>query len=108
MRIVPVTGDLPAVAWLAEPPPPPVPAVEGAAPAIPAAASAGGAKAGSSHDRHPARRPVPPAFDPPLIAQRAVLGLPVGALIAQHAQAEGITYGAASAAVDREMPEPVT
>jgi hypothetical protein len=33
-----------------------------------------------------------------------VLGLPTGFLIADFARTEGITYAAAAAAVDREMP----
>ena len=45
-----------------------------------------------------------PVFDPPLIAQRAALGLPVGMLIAELAEAEHMTYSAACAAVDRELP----
>jgi hypothetical protein len=108
MRIVPVMGDLPAVAvaQLTDPPAPPTPDSEVAPPAVAPTSSAGGADAGASDGRRPPHSPLPPAFDPPLIAQRAVLGLPVGPLIADHALAEGISYGAASAAVDREMPEP--
>jgi hypothetical protein len=57
---------------------------------------------GASGDR---RQPGPkPFFDPPLIAQRAVLGLPTGFLIADFARSQGIPYAAAAAAVDREMP----
>jgi hypothetical protein len=106
MRMMPVTGDLPAVATLVEPPVPPVSDVDAAPPAVAPTTSTGGADAGASDGRRPPHPQVPLAFDPPLIAQRAVLGLPVGPLIANHALAEGISYGAASAAVDREMPQP--
>jgi hypothetical protein len=106
MRIVPVTGDLPVVATLVEPPPPPTPDPVAATPDVAPVAAAGGADLASADGRRPPRPPIPLAFDPPLIAQRAVLGLPVGPLIAEHALAEDISYGAASAAVDRAMPEP--
>ena len=104
MRITPVTGDLPSVATappaprpLADPLPPP-------APTVVARADVSGSDADATSDRR--RTPtLLPFFDPPLIAQRAVLGLPVGFLIADFARSEGITYSAASAAVDREMPE---
>jgi hypothetical protein len=108
MRMMPVTGDLPAVATLVDPPAPSVSDIDVAPPAVAATSSAGGADAGPSDGRRPPRSQVPLAFDPPLIAQRAVLGLPVGPLIAHHALAEGISYGAACAAVDREMPRPET
>lgn len=104
MRIVPVTGDLPAIVTA---PPPPVRTVA-EAPPPPATApvehlartdTGAGTAAG---DRRP---PTPkPFFDPPLIAQRAVLGLPTGFLIADLARAEGLPYAAVAAAVDREMP----
>lgn len=103
MRISPVTGDLPAVATLTEPAAPPPPHEEQAAPAVaPVASTAGGSGAGMSDQR---RESPPQAFDPPLIAQRAVLGLPVGMLIAELAEAEKVPYMTASAAVDREMPQ---
>jgi hypothetical protein len=105
MRIAPVTGDLPVVAQLVDPPPPAADPVV-AAPAIAPVAPSAGADSASSDGRRPPRPALLLAFDPPLIAQRAVLGLPVGPLIAEHALAEGITYGAACAAVDRAMPEP--
>lgn len=104
MRIVPVMGDLPAVAALGEVPTPPAPEPDVGPPLVAPAAAATGADAGTAGDHRAPRPQVPLAFDPPLIAQRAVLGLPVGPLIAQHALAEGIAYGAASAAVDRAMP----
>lgn len=104
MRISGVTGDLPAVAALPEGPPVQAPADSPPAPAVAAPAAAGGAEGDAAHDPSRQRRPVLLAFDPPLIAQRAVLGLPVGMLIAEHAEAEGITYSAACAAVDREIP----
>lgn len=103
MRITPVCGDLPAVVTgppalrlVAETPPTPLPTVV-------ARASVSGSDAEQTSDRR--RNPTPKTcFDPPLIAQRAVLGLPVGPMIADLAQARGIPYTAASAAVDREMP----
>jgi hypothetical protein len=106
MRIVPVMGDLPAVASLGEVPTPPAAEPDVAPPRVAPASAASGADAGTTGDRRLPRPPVPLAFDPPLIAQRAVLGLPVGPLIAEHALAEGIDYGAACAAVDRAMPAP--
>lgn len=106
MRIVPVTGDLPAVAALGELPAPPAAEPDVGPPLIAPASAAGGADAGTTGDRRAPRHRIPLAFDPPLIAQRAVLGLPVGPLIAEHALAEGIDYGAACAAVDRAMPSP--
>ena len=107
MRITPVTGDLPAVATAPPPPvravdaPPPAPAT---APVAQATAADTGADAAADHRQQPAPKPF---FDPPLIAQRAVLGLPTGFLIADFARSQGIPYAAAAAAVDREMPRPV-
>ena len=104
MRITPVTGDLPA---LATAPPPPVrhltePAPPPATPPVQQAAATD-ADSGAAADGR--RSPAPkPFFDPPLIAQRAVLGLPTGFLIADFARSQGIPYAAAAAAVDREMP----
>jgi hypothetical protein len=104
VRIVPVTGDLPAIVTpppppvrhVAEPPPPPATA------AVEHTTAADTDGYGASGDR---RQPGPkPFFDPPLIAQRAVLGLPTGFLIADFARSQGIPYAAAAAAVDREMP----
>ena len=103
MRITPVTGDLPVVVSgppalrLADEAPPAPPQVVVARSAV----SGSDADATSDRRRHPTPKP---CFDPPLIAQRAVLGLPVGPMIAELAQAQGIPYAAASAAVDREMP----
>jgi len=105
VRITPVTGDLPAVAT---PPPPPVrhvaePASAPVTAAVDSTAAAGAdADAASGHRRSPTPKP---CFDPPLIAQRAALGLPTGFLIAEFARSQGIPYTAASAAVDRELPE---
>jgi hypothetical protein len=107
MRIQGVTGDLPAVAQLMNEGAPKVeePTVAPAPPAVAAAASASDTGAGgSSADRRRPPNPLP-SFDPPLIAQRAVLGFPLGPMVAAHAQNEGITYGAAWAAVDRVMPQ---
>ncbi len=107
MRITPVTGDLPAIAT---PPPPPVrsvdalPAAPATAPVAQATAADTDADAAAEHRHHPAPKPF---FDPPLIAQRAVLGLPTGFLIADFARSQGVTYAAVSAAVDRAMPRPV-
>ena len=104
MRIVPVTGDLPAlvtppphpVRHVAEAPPPPATApVEHTT--APDAAGYGTANERRSHSPKP-------FFDPPLIAQRAVLGLPTGFLIADFALWQSIPYAAAAAAVVREMP----
>jgi len=104
VRIVPVTGDLPALATAPPPPvrhvaePPPVPATA----AVEHSARAGTDSGVASGDRRP---PTPkPFFDPPLIAQRAALGLPTGFLIADFARSQGIPFAAAAAAVDREMP----
>lgn len=107
MRIVPVMGDLPAVAQLGGEPPTPTSAKPDVSPPrIAPASAARGADGGTASDRQASRPPLPPAFDPPLIAQRAVLGLATGPLIAEHARAEGISYGQARAAVDRAMPPP--
>ena len=103
MRIVPVTGDLPAVVT---PPPHPIRQLAEAssspamAPVEDTAAAGTGADATASGDRHP---PSTPFFDPPLIAQRAVLGLPTGFLIAEFALSQDIPYAAVAAAVDQEM-----
>lgn len=106
MRIQGVTGDLPAVAQLMNEGAAPVdkPATHAPAPAVTAAAAAG--ETGGDPSASDRRRPPPVlnSFDPPLIAQRAVLGFPLGPMVAAHAQSEGITYGEAWAAVDRVMP----
>lgn len=103
MRIVPVTGDLPS---LVTPPPPPArhlteppPAAATTAVGRPSAAAASGDSA--STDR---RQRDTPFFDPPLIAQRAALGLPTGYLIADFARSQDLPYAAVAAAVDRELP----
>ena len=104
MRMLPVTGDLPA---LATAPPLPArhvsdpPAVPATAPVEHSAATGTGADAADDRRQPP---PHPPFFDPPLIAQRAALGLPTGFLIADLARSAGISYAAASAAVDDAMP----
>jgi hypothetical protein len=104
VRILPVTGDLPALATSPPPPvrhvaePPPAPAT---APVEQAAATGPDAGATSGDRRQHGSKP---CFDPPLIAQRAALGLPTGFLIADFARSQGIPYAAAAAAVDREMP----
>ena len=104
MRIVPVTGDLPALVTAPPPParhvtePPPAPAT---APVAHTSAADTDANAASGDRRPPSPKPF---FDPPLIAQRAVLGLPTGHLIADFARSQGITYAAAAAAVDHELP----
>lgn len=104
MRISGVTGDLPAVAHLVDAAPPEPPAAGVAPPpAVPPATAATGAGADGSTDRRQERQ-LTRVFDPPLIAQRAVLGLPVGQLIAELAESEQMTFSAACAAVDREMP----
>jgi hypothetical protein len=104
VRITPVTGDLPAVATA---PPPPVrhltelPSAPVTAPVQQTAATDTDAGTAAGDRRPPSLKPF---FDPPLIAQRAVLGLPTGPLIAGYARSQGITYAAAAAAVDRAMP----
>jgi hypothetical protein len=107
MRITPVTGDLPVVAADVRSGPPQLRLVDEppAAPVPTVVAPADVAGHEPDADAQARRGPAPRAcFDPPLIAQRAVLGLPVGPMIADLARAQGISYGAASAAVDREMP----
>jgi hypothetical protein len=105
VRIIPVTGDLPALASAPPQPvrsaaePPPAPAT---APVEQTSAADTGAGASSGDRRPPSAKPF---FDPPLIAQRAVLGLPTGFLIADFAQSAGIPYAVAAAAVDRAMPK---
>ena len=102
MRIVPVTGDLPAIVV----PPPLVPPAQerpgSSPPVVESVHRSRGAGSESAAD-HPPPRTLLPFFDPPLIAQRAALGLPVGSMIADFARTEGITYTAASAAVDAEL-----
>ena len=107
MRIQGVTGDLPAVAHLGPVAPAAVPAVDDA-PAEPAVApppASDGADLGHDTTADDRRRPLQPlpAFDPPLIAQRAALGWPVGPLVVEHARATGTSYGAVWAQVDRAM-----
>ncbi len=102
MRIVPVTGDLPAVASTG---PVRAPLTELPAPApqvVVAPARSGDAGRGAGREE-PRQRTLLPFFDPPLIAQRAALGLPIGPLVADYAKTEGIPYTAAAAAVDREL-----
>ncbi len=104
MRITPVTGDLPA---LATSPPQPVrhvaesPPARATAPVEHTGAADTDADAAAGDRGRPSSKPF---FDPPLIAQRAALGLPTGLLIADLARSRGIPYAAAAAAVDREMP----
>lgn len=109
MRIQGVTGDLPAVAHLGPVAPPAAPPV-GDAPAGPAVApppAANGAALGE--DATAAERRRPPrslnVFDPPLIAQRAVLGQAVGMLVLERAQATNTSYGAVWAQVDAAIAE---
>lgn len=106
MRIQGVTGDLPPVAQLMVETPPKVEAPPTAPPPAVAAPAAAGETGGDHTSSDHQRRPPQPlaAFDPPLIAQRAVLGLPVGMMVVEHARAEGISYLAAWEAVDRAMP----
>jgi hypothetical protein len=109
MRILGVDGDMSPVVTPSEPPPAAGPAADAAPPAV-AAATAAGAGTSTGTGTHDRRRQSPaplPTFDPPLIAQRAALGLPTGRLIAELAEAEDMTYSAASAAVDRELPHPI-
>ena len=103
MRISPVHGDQWPVAALHSPLPPAEPASGPVAPvaAVQASAAGAGARSGPEH-RHSQGRPA--VFDPPLIAQRAVLGLPVGTQIADYAQAHDLPFTAVSRAVDLAMP----
>ena len=102
MRIVPVTGDLPAVASTSPARPPLTELPAPTPPVVVATARSGDAGRGAGRDE-PRQRTLLPFFDPPLIAQRAALGLPIGALVADYAKTEGIPYTAAAAAVDREL-----
>jgi hypothetical protein len=108
MRVQGVTGDLPAIAHVGPVAPPVVPPVDDAPPRPAVAAPSAGEGAelgdGSAADDH-RRRPLQPlpSFDPPLIAQRAVLGWPVGPLVVEHVRATGVSYGAVWAQVDRAM-----
>ena len=108
MRVQGVTGDLPAVAHIGPVAPPVVPPVDDAPPrpavAAPAASTGADLGRGAANDDH-LRRPLQPlpTFDPPLIAQRALLGWPVGPLVVEHARQTGVSYGAAWAQVDSAM-----
>ena len=107
MRVQGVTGDLPAVAHAGPVVPPVVPPVDDAPPRPAVAATPAGDEAelgrGAADDHR--RRPLQPlpTFDPPLIAQRAKLGWPVGPLVAEHARQTGVSYGAIWAQVDNAM-----
>ena len=106
MRISPVHGDQWPVAALHSPLPPAEPSsAHTAAPAVAQVSASGagarsGQRSGEDH-RHSQRQAV---FDPPLIAQRAVLGLPVGTQIADYAQAHDLPFTTVSRAVDLAMP----
>ena len=108
MRIQGVTGDLPPVAHLG--PVPPVVAVPvddaPSPPAVAAPAANTGSELRDQHEQDPRRQPPQPltSFDPPLIAQRAALGWPVGALVLERAVATGTSFAAVWAEVDRERP----
>ena len=106
MRIQGVTGDLPAVAQLMSDPVVKAEATVAAAAAPAVAAAPATAEAGGDHTSSDHRRPPRNlnSFDPPLIAQRAVLGFPLAPMVAEHAKAEGISYSAAMAEVQRVMP----
>ena len=107
MRIQGVTGDLPAIAQLLTEAPGKVEAPSTAPPPPAVAAAVAAGETGGDHTSSDHRRPHQPltSFDPPLIAQRAVLGFPLGPMVAAHAQAEGKSYGEVWAAVDRIMPD---
>jgi hypothetical protein len=104
MRISPISGDQwPAAALLHPLPPaeptataPPTHAVVQAA----AAASADHRQGEGSERQHDGHA----VFDPPLIAQRAVLGLPVGTQIADYAKAHDLPFTTVAHAVDMAMP----
>ena len=108
MRVQGVTGDLPAVSHAGPVVPPVVPPVDDAPPRPAVAATPAGDEAelgrGAADDHR--RRPLQPlpTFDPPLIAQRAALGWPVGALVLERAVATGTSVAAVWAQVDRERP----
>ena len=103
MRISPICGDQWPVAALTHPLPPAEPvATAPAAPAVVQAAAAASADnhfGGSGH-----RQQGQAVFDPPLIAQRAVLGLPVGTQIADYAKANDLPFTTVAHAVDMAMP----
>ena len=105
MRISPICGDQWPVAALTHPLPPAEPAATAPAPhaivQAGAAASADNSPGGSTDHRQNGQA----VFDPPLIAQRAVLGLPVGTQIADYARAHDLPFTAVSHAVDEAMPE---
>ena len=106
MRIQGVTGDLPAVAQLMSEAPVKAEPAAAATPAPAVAAAPATSEAGGDHTSSDHRRPPRHfnSFDPPLIAQRAVLGFPLAPMVAEHAKAQGISYGAAMVEVQRVMP----
>ena len=107
MRIQGVTGDLPAVVHIGPPAPPvAVPVDDAPPPAVSAPARGDDAELRQQSEQDPRRQPKQPlsSFDPPLIAQRAALGLPVGALVVERARETGTSIAAVWAAVDRELP----
>jgi len=102
MRISPVHGDQWPVAALHVPLPPAEPVSTTSAPSAVVQASAAAADSRSGGEHRQGRQPV---FDPPLIAQRAVLGLPVGTLIADYAKTHDLPFTTVAHAVDMAMPQ---
>jgi hypothetical protein len=68
---------------------------------VQASAASAENRPGGGSDHRQARHAV---FDPPLIAQRAVLGLPVGTQIADYAKAHDLPFNTVAYAVDMAMP----
>jgi hypothetical protein len=99
MRISPLHGDQWPVAALHSPLPPAEPAATTSGPpaVVQAAAAAADHRSGAEH-RHGQNRQA--VFDPPLIAQRAVLGLPVGTMIADYAKTHDLPFNTVAHAVD--------
>ena len=99
MRISPIHGDQWPVAALSTPLPPAEPAATTSTPpaVVQAAAASAENRPGGGSDHRQNRNAV---FDPPLIAQRAVLGLPVGTLIADYAKTHDLPFTTVAHAVD--------
>lgn len=107
MRIQGVTGDLPAIVHVGPVVPTLQVPVDDAPPAPAVTAPKGGddAEMRGHSEQDPRRQPHQPlsSFDPPLIAQRAALGWPVGPLVVERARETGTSVAAVWAQVDREQ-----
>jgi hypothetical protein len=107
MRIQGVTGDLPAVVHLGPVAATvPVPAAEAPTPAVSAPSRGDDAEMRQHSGQDPRRAPAQPlsSFDPPLIAQRAALGWPVGPLVVERARATGTSVAEVWSQVDLARP----